>query len=73
MDPMDGILLIIILGAIGCAIVGTIFLANKALTQHMHNRKGIDLQSEVVACPKCGAKNKRQMNGQHCRECYEAF
>ena len=70
---MDGIFLIIILMAIGCAIVGTIFLANKALFQYMHNRKGMDQQSVTVTCPYCGAKNKRQMNGQHCRKCYVAF
>ena len=70
---MNGILLIIILGASGCAIVGTVFLVNKALAQYMHNRKGIDQQSAIVTCPNCGAENKRQMNGQHCMECYEAF
>ncbi|KPL60235.1 hypothetical protein AM506_06305 [Rossellomorea vietnamensis] len=70
---LDGIFLIIIVAAIGCAVVGTVFLANKALGQYMHNRKGIDQQSVIVTCPNCGAKNERQMNGQHCRECYEAF
>ncbi|MCR8848027.1 hypothetical protein NQ095_06370 [Rossellomorea sp. SC111] len=70
---MDGIFLIIIVAAIGCAIVGTVFLANKALGHYMHNRKGIDQQSATVICPHCGAKNKRQVNGQHCKECYEAF
>ncbi|MBN8193015.1 hypothetical protein JI667_12760 [Bacillus sp. NTK074B] len=70
---MDGIFLILILAAVGCAIVGTVVLANKALNQYMHNRKGIDQQSVTVKCPKCGAANQRQMNGQHCRKCYEAF
>ncbi|WP_142323632.1 hypothetical protein [Bacillus sp. AFS015802] len=70
---MNGIFLILILAAVGCAIVGTVFLTNKALNQYMHNRKGIDQQYVTVKCPKCGAANQRQMNGQHCRECYEAF
>jgi Zn finger protein HypA/HybF involved in hydrogenase expression len=70
---MNEIFLILILFVSGCAIVATIFFANKALSNFMRNNKGINQNSNAVICPKCGTKNKRQVNGQQCRNCNLSF
>lgn len=70
---MNGISLLAILFASGTAIAATVYFANKALQLQLHHKKGLGQNTEAVTCPHCGASNKRQMNGQHCRKCYRAF
>lgn len=68
--------LVILLGVLlasGLAIVFTVLLANKALFNFFRNNKGLNQNTRMVVCPKCGTKNMRQSNGQLCKKCYTTF
>ncbi|MYL65137.1 hypothetical protein GLW07_17405 [Bacillus hwajinpoensis] len=70
---MDGIALIGVLIASGLAIVATVHYGIKAYHHFLYDNKGINQNTSLVECPKCGTLNKRHHNDQQCKECYISF